>query len=217
MYDVTVIFTRHKDEGNCNSIELLKIVRSIQPEVVFEELSYLIYDQIYNQQIRTTLESDAVKAYLMTNAIEHVPIDTFECPDNYYNRKNHYLGAISDNIHKSDRLRTTFNQLISHAAEVGFTFLNSDQNDVILEDLKEGEKHLLGKIADDNLHKIAQLRFEVDSKREDAMIDNIYKYGAQKVFNTAIFLIGAGHRRSIKSKLDKIAPRYGVEIKWHFL
>jgi len=47
MFNVTVIFTQHDEMGNCNPSELLKIVQSVQPEVIFEELQHSVYDQIY--------------------------------------------------------------------------------------------------------------------------------------------------------------------------
>ena len=87
----------------------------------------------------------------------------------------------------------------------------------MMDTLEEEEKFILKELGDDKLHQIARLKNEVNSKRDEVMIDNIYRFAAERAFQTGIFLIGAGHRRSIKRKLDKIAPRYGVEIKWHFL
>jgi len=163
------------------------------------------------------LESDVVKLYSMTNAVEHIPIDTFECPDSYHTRLNHLLGVIGEYLNKSATLNKSFNLLIRHVTEDGFRFLNSDRNDVMIEDITEQENHILAQIADDKLDQIAQLRREVDSKREDVILDNIYRYGEQKSFHTAILFIGAGHRRSIKRKLENTGGRESIEIKWHFL
>lgn len=217
MYNVYVIFTQHKAEGNINSNELLKIIESIQPDVIFEEILYVVYDQVYVQQNRPKLESEAVKAYLMTNDLELIPVDTFEPPDGYYNSQNHLLEVLGRNIYKSVRHNNAFTNLINSSTAGGFPFLNSDENDILLNDLENEQNQHLAELGDDNLNQIAALRNEVNSKRDEEMIDNIYKYGEQNEFRTGILLIGAGHRRSIKSKLDKIEPRYGVEIKWHFL
>jgi hypothetical protein len=84
MYNVTVIFTRHDAYGVCNSLELERIVQSIAPEVIFEELSNTVYDQIYNKQNRSTLESDVVKMYSLAHIIEHIPADTYEAPLSFY-------------------------------------------------------------------------------------------------------------------------------------
>lgn len=217
MFNVTVIFTRHKEEGNCNSRELLKIIKAIQPEIIFEEIEPSVYDQIYIQQCRTTLESDTVKAYLKTNPVEHIPVDTFDDPDGYHSGLDYLFDVVGKYLNKSERLNRAFHQLVFHGSEGGFPFLNSDQNDVLMEALEKEENHILTEIADDKLHQMAQLRAEVNSKRDDVMIDNMYRYCEQKEFHAGILLIGAGHRRSIKRKLDNIAPRHGVEISWYFL
>ena len=217
MFNVTVIFTRHDELGNCNSRELLKIIESKQPDVIFEEIGYVVYDQVYVQQNRMKLESEAVKAFFMTNNLEHIPVDTFDCPDDYYRGRNHLGDVLQKYFNKSERLKLAINQLIDYAHVGGFSFLNSDQNDILLDTIEREESHILAEIADDKLNHLAQLEKEFNSKRDEVMIDNIYKYGEEQAFQTAIFLIGAGHRRSIKRKLDKIEPRNGVEIKWHFL
>ncbi len=217
MYNVTVIFSRHHEEVNCNSHELLKLIRDIEPDVIFEEIGHEVYDQIYIQQNRTTLESNAIKFYLLSKDIEHLPVDTFDRPDSYRSGGNHLADELQKHFHKSERLKLAFNQLKYHSQIGGFPFLNSDQNDALLDEIEKEEKSILTELADDYLNQMAQLINEVNSKRDEEMIDNIYKYAEQTEFQKAIFLIGAGHRRSIKKKLDKIEPRYGVEIKWHFL
>lgn len=217
MYHVHIIFTQHAAEGNINSNELLKIIESIQPDVIFEEILYVVYDQVYVQQNRPKLESEAVKAYLMTNDLEHIPVDTFEPPYGYYSKQNHLLEVLGRNIYKSISHNNAFNKLIKYSSEGGFPFLNSDENDTLLNDFENEQNQHLAELGDDNLNQIAALRNEVNSKRDEEMIDNIYKYAEQTEFQKAIFLIGAGHRRSIKKKLDKIEAQYGVAIKWHFL
>jgi len=213
MFNVTVIFTHHYEIGNCNSKELLSIVRAIQPELIFEELLPSVYDQIYNQRNRTTLESDVVKMFSMTNVVEHIPVDTFECPDDYYNRKNYLLDVIGKHLDNSG----TLNNSIRRTMKDGFRFLNRDENDVMIDDITDLENSILAQIGDENLNEIAQQRKEVNSRREDVIIENIYKYCRQKDFQTAILFIGAGHRKSIKAKIVNQTNREEVQIKWHFL
>ena len=217
MYNVHVIFTHHSAEGKVNSYELLKLIESLQPDVIFEEIGHEAYDLLYIQQIRTKLESDSINAYLMTNDLEHIPVDTFELPDGYHSRQNHLLEVLNRHFYKSVRHHNAFTNLVNSSTVGGFPFLNSDENDTLINDLEHEQNQHLAELGDDNLNQIAALRSEVNSKRDEVMIDNIYKYAELKEFQKAVFLIGAGHRRSIKSKLDKIEPRYGVEIKWHFL
>jgi hypothetical protein len=214
---ITVIFTRHSEEGNCNSSELLKIVRSIQPEVIFEELLPSVFDQIYLDHNRTTLESNTVKMYSRTNVIKHIPVDTFVPPEDFYTRENHLMDAIGKHLYNSVGLNTAFNRHVHHVEEDGFRFLNSDLNDVHMDELADQENQILAKMADDKLHHIAQLRVDVHSMREDVIIENIYKYASQNTFYTGILFIGAGHRKSMKTKIANQVNREGVEIRWHFL
>ncbi len=217
MFNVTVVFTQHQSDGMCNSDELLKILWSLHPDVIFEEIKDAVYDQVYAQQSRSKLESTAIQLYLLTKVAEHIPVDTFPCSDAYYRNTNHLLDIIGKNLSKSEGLTHAFNQLAYHVPKGGFPFLNSDPYDTLMDNLENEEKRILAELADDRLLQIAQQRIEVNSKRDEEMIDNIYKYGEKHPFQTGALLIGAGHRRSFKSKLDKIVPRYGVEIKWHFL
>jgi hypothetical protein len=215
MHNVTVIFTRHDSDGMCNSDELLKILWTIQPDIIFEEIGYEVYDQIYFQD-RTTLESNAIKLYLFTNDVEHIPVDTFDRPDSYRSGGSYLAEVLQKYFHESERLNRAVNQLHRQSQVGGFPFLNSDQNDALMDEIELAENQILAEIADDKLNHLAQSEKDVNSKRDEVMIDNIYKFAEQKEFEKAVFLIGAGHRRSIKSKQDKIEARYGVEIKWHF-
>lgn len=217
MYNVAVLFTQHEANGMCNTDELFKILRSVQPDVIFEEIGYEVYDQIYFQKIRTTLESNAIKFFLLTNDVEHIPVDTFDRPESYRTGGNHLADELQKHFHKSERLKRAFNQLKYQSEVGGFPFLNSDQNDILLDEIELEENQILAALTDDYLIQMNQSIKEVNSKRDEVMIDNIYKYAADRTFQKAVFLIGSGHRRSIKTKLANIAPRYGVEITWHFL
>jgi len=47
MYNITLISTSHRGLGKCNSDELHKIIESISPDVIFEELSHDLLDRFY--------------------------------------------------------------------------------------------------------------------------------------------------------------------------
>jgi len=42
--DIILIGTNHTNKGNCNHIELLKIIERIKPNVIFEERRPSTYD-----------------------------------------------------------------------------------------------------------------------------------------------------------------------------
>ncbi len=49
MYSITLISTAHSEYGKCNSDELYKIIESITPELIFEELPNNLVDCAYNE------------------------------------------------------------------------------------------------------------------------------------------------------------------------
>ena len=74
MYFIQVSFcTRHNELGKCNSKELLKLIKENKPDVIFEELSLLSYNECYELG-RETLETTAIKMYLEDNSIKHIPV-----------------------------------------------------------------------------------------------------------------------------------------------
>src|SRR5688500_15134416 len=84
MCDINLICTRHNEGGNCNSDTLFGIIESINPDIIFEELSKDNYDSSYKEQSLITLETSAIKKYLQYRTITHIPVDTYELPKYYY-------------------------------------------------------------------------------------------------------------------------------------
>jgi hypothetical protein len=77
MYNITLIFTCHTELGKCNSDELFKIIENIGPDVIFEELSIILFDKFYNgnQLPNESLEIKCIKRYLQNHNIKHIPVD----------------------------------------------------------------------------------------------------------------------------------------------
>ena len=80
MYNITLIGTNHRELGKCNSEELYKIIETINPDVIFEELSSDLFNIIYNanspnSQPDVLTEIKCVKKYLQNHKIKHVPVD----------------------------------------------------------------------------------------------------------------------------------------------
>lgn len=80
MCKITLISTVHKECGNCNSNELLKIIENICPNVIFlEELedNYSKYDQMKFSQFgvyKERLELKAIQSYNQNHTFEYVPV-----------------------------------------------------------------------------------------------------------------------------------------------
>ncbi len=80
MYNIILIGTNHSEFGKCNSNELYNIIASINPEVIFEELSPKLFNFIYNSNSNNltpdvVTEIKCVKKYLKNHDISHEPVD----------------------------------------------------------------------------------------------------------------------------------------------
>jgi len=215
MYNIDVIFTRHKVSGNCNSIELNRIIEKIRPEIIFEELSYSNFDKAYKEKSLITLETNAIKKYLHNHNIEHIPVDTYNLPNKYHESLDYMLDRIIiSNLIESRDLQKILDDQSLWIIQEGFNFLNSNQNDQIFEDINTLKEKIINTINDQNLFHIASLEKEVIEKRENVIIDNIYNFSKENRFNQAILFIGAGHRKSMIDKIEKRKIQEKIVINW---
>ncbi|WP_020539248.1 hypothetical protein [Lewinella cohaerens] len=218
MYNVTVIFTKHKEVGICNSIELCRILEKIRPEIIFEELSDVTYDEVYNIECLVTLESKAVRRYLQNHEVEHIPVDTFERPRNYDRNVNMMYKSIFNTIGKDTyEFKALLNNQISLVNKYGFQFLNSDHNDEIVEKISWFEEKILNSKNNERLLSIARLRNEIIDKREDEILDKVYEYSYQNKYEQGVLFIGSGHRKTIIRKINHRSKIIDKDlIKWKY-
>jgi len=53
-------------------------------------------------------------------------------------------------------------------------------------------------------------------RRDFEMIDNIYEYSRENVFDTGVFLVGAAHKTGIVKEIEKYAGTEADQINWNF-
>lgn len=215
MYNLNLVFTRHKEMGSCSSFELHRIIEMIRPEIIFEELSKSNYDKAYIEKSLITLESNAIKLYLQNHSIDHIPVDTYNLPDSYDENVGYMLRSLTDSIRsESIYLRRLLDHQALLISQRGFNFLNSDQNDEFMERIHNQREIILDIINDEWLFQIANLEKEVIDKRENEIIDNVYKYSKEHAYNQALLFIGAGHRKSMIEKIKEHETQEKIEINW---
>src|SRR5690606_4930305 len=56
-----------------------------------------------------------------------------------------------------------------------------------------------------------------NSKRDEVMLENIYTFCRDNKFERGVFLFGAGHRRSLISKIQKARKTARTFIRWKLL
>jgi hypothetical protein len=206
MHNITVICTRHKEVGACNSNELLKIIEECRPEVIFEELAPTAYDACYSYNVWgvtkiTTLETDAIKIYREYYDIKHIPVLSAEM-----NKDLHLMHSKVNNRN----LQALVDNLISLEGIYGFPFLNSDECEQQLDEIKKLERSLLN---DDELYIKA---YQCVDNYENDMLKNIYGYSAQNKYDKALMFIGAAHRKTITQKIKEYNDISSVKLNWTF-
>ena len=75
MHNIILLGSYHSNKGNCNHIELFKILEKIKPDVIFEEIPPSNYDVYYKGKTKSCLESDAVNLYLEKYDLTQVLVD----------------------------------------------------------------------------------------------------------------------------------------------
>lgn len=208
MYNITLLSTVHKEIGKCNSEELYKILQSISPDVIFLEAfenSYSQYHQMLFSQFgvyQERLEIKAIQAYSQNHAFEYVPVLDIGLSDEFETK----LEIVSQNI---DYQRLLDNY-ISVEKENGFQFLNSEEQIAYQELMRELENRIIDNTI---MHQKAD---ESMDAYEHSMLRNVYTFCQDNSFKSAIFMCGAGHRKTITQKIKEYELKENMKLNWTF-
>jgi hypothetical protein len=218
MYDITLISTRHSELGKCNSNELYKIVDAINPEVIFEEIPPSLHDKYYINRTRSNLETDTINKYLETHKVEHIPVDSNNVPSESFFQNHKYMleriEGLADVNGFNYRNLTDTNK--TYIELYGFKYLNSIYCINISAEIYNAIEKGLQKINSDKLFQTFNGWKEINEKRENEMLQNIYSYSKEHRFDTAIFTIGYAHRKSIVQKIQEYEMKENLKLNWMF-
>lgn len=215
MHNITLIGTVHSENGKCNSDELYKIIESISPEVIFEELSNNLFDRFYNvnQLSGEPLEIKCIKKYLRNHNIKHIPVDIDVSP----NLSTSDIEYMFDAFKKYDVYKEFDKEQNLLTAQYGFAYLNSIKCSELFSKKKITEKNLMEFGLNKNiLLRIYKLFHEEQDNRENEMLHNIYNYSKENQYNRAVFLIGSAHRNSIMQKIIEYEKKEKLKLNWTF-
>jgi hypothetical protein len=201
---IVLISTVHKDIGKCNSEVLCEIIESIKPDVIFlEELeeNYSQYDRIKFSQFgvyKERLELKTIQAYSQNNTFDYVPVLDVGLSDEFDTK----VKIVSEN----KVYQRLLDDYIRLEREYGFEFLNSNKSIMLQEEMRQLENHIIN---NENFHR--QVNASID-EYENSMLRKIYLFCEERIFNTAIFMCGAAHRKSIIEKIKTSESK----IHWTF-
>jgi len=210
MHNIALISTSHQEHGKCNSGELLIIFEKIKPDVIFEEMPALRFNDFYVTGTESSLGSKAIIAYSQNHTVEHVPVDNCIIPkidmkkiDSVFRtigRKNPEYASMTEN---------NYTMTFQH----GFRYLNSLECGNHFTKIKLLEMQTLLKLKDRKLLELYGQYYDIQNERVNAMLNEIYDYYKIHKFNNAVFLAGAAHRSFILQKIESMkSSDYG--IKW---
>lgn len=218
MHNITLISTRHDSLGNCNSLELYKIIERIKPEVIFEEMPPTFFDQYYLLKSRANLESEAIKKYTQEYEVAQVPVDLDNLPSEEFFKDHKYMirriEALIDINGFTFRNMTDRNKM--KVQRFGFYYLNSIECININKEIYNAIKNGLQMINDNRLFQTFKLWNDIIEMRENHMLQNIYSYSKKHSYKRAVFTIGAAHRNSIMEKLSGFQKKEEIKLNWIF-
>jgi hypothetical protein len=213
MYDITIVCTHHSEIGNCNSDDLYKIIESINPDVIFEELPQDLFDKVYAvDQFDNQLppEIKTVKKYLLTHKIDHIPVDT-GVNENSCNSETQHMFALFQRFAIYKNLQDQQKKLI---IKNGYDFLNSKRCEELHMQQIIIERSLLPSLMKSQLYQAHESFYEELDSREHEIVKNIYNYSKQKQYNQGLLLIGSGHRKTIFEKIEIYKTQEDIKLNW---
>jgi len=213
MNNVTLLCTYHSEFGKSNSDELYRILESIEPDVIFEELTEELFDKFYNKNCipDEPPEVRSVKRYLKDNSIIHFPVD-INMSSSVSTTEINYMFYVFKRYTTYSMLEQEQEKLVY---EEGYEFLNSSKNEELTERKKSLEESLIAFQANGyHLARIHKLFYEEQHNREYEIIKNIYKFSENTVYKNAVLLLGSGHRRTVFNKMESYKSDSHVMLNW---
>jgi hypothetical protein len=216
VHNITLICSIHREHGNCNSNELFKIIKKINPDIIFEEIHPDKFNSYYIEKTAISLETNAIMKYLHCHQIDHLPVDNYEASGilQFYKEVDYMNNRIFENSPEYSEL---FKERHLKLGQYGFDYLNSDICTSLLKKLAILEEEIIKKLGDDFLIHIYNSWIDFNRKRENEMIKNIYDYSRGHTYNNGIFIIGTEHKIPIKKSIQKYEAKDALKINWKYL
>ncbi len=94
--------------------------------------------------------------------------------------------------------------------------MNSNCSIIVNDEINDAIEKGLIKIDSDKLNQTYQLWKDVNNRRENEMLNNIYEYSKIHKYDNAIFTVGSGHRKSLMNKVVSFNGKSSIHTNWTF-
>ncbi|MEP4531494.1 MAG: hypothetical protein ABJ004_00300 [Cyclobacteriaceae bacterium] len=157
------------------------------------------------------LEVKCIKDYLQVYNIEHIPVDDIANPNRHPLERLMFEKFERDPVYRKIKYEHKL-----FKKQKGFYYLNSHECMDMVEKWIFEEKRIVGFFDNQNntlLNTYKSFYKDVDN-RENSMLKNIYNFSRENQYNQAVFLLGAGHRKSITKKITEYNKLEEVKLNW---
>ena len=96
----------------------------------------------------------------------------------------------------------------------GFTYLNSAAFANLMSRISAIEEETINSAGNPDFVRALATWRQVMQGREKAMVDNIYRYCRENIFDTGVFLVGAAHRSGIANAIEELSHADAELIEW---
>jgi hypothetical protein len=211
MRKITLLCSLHGGNGLCNADELLRVLRVIDPEVIFGEVPQS--DRSFYHP--RSLEGQAVTRFLeLKPSCQTVRVDQYDMPSPAFRT---ITDAVFDFVEgRSQEYQQLIDQRDHATNQRGLAYLNSHVfNDLMTRMLQIEEEAVKASGNQDLIQGLTQWR-RVNQERENAMLENIGRYCRENVFEKGVFLVGAAHQVGILKAIKENAVTDSRPLAWTF-
>lgn len=203
MPTVTLVTTIHRENGLCNAQELLKILRLLEPDTLFEEIRPADFAAYRANPPPTSLEAQAIGKYLEFKHAQRVPVDEFELPRDRLLENKRELDQVFGYVEQaSHEYSLLMEQNDGHVAQRGFSYLNSGEFTSIMARLSEIEDQVIALSGEPRAIGVLRNWRQTNRHRERAMVRAIYDYAGSNALEHGVFLVGAAHKAGVATALE---------------
>jgi hypothetical protein len=207
MHKITLVASAHRESGLCNAEELLKILRAIEPDTIFEESRPSELDSY------RPLEVQAITKYRDSKVFQRVPVDRYAIPANFVAETQRVFDCVKQT---SQEYLVLDEEHSNTVYRYGFEYLNSSACATVMARLSEIEEKTIIGTRDAELIRGLERWRDAIQRREREMIGNIYEYCRENVFDTGVFLVGAAHKTAIVKEIETHVSTKAVLVNWNF-
>jgi hypothetical protein len=208
MRKITLVCSSHRENGLCNAQELLRLLRAINPDVIFEEVRQSDF-ALYNTG---SLEGQSATRFLAFKSFQRVPVDLYDMLPNFRALTDSVLDFVDQTSHEYRLLQ---DQRDNAAQLNGFTNLNSAAFAKVMSRMSAIEEETINSAGDPELVRALATWRQVMQGREKAMVDSIYRYCRESIFDTGVFLVGAAHRSGLVKAIEELSIAEADLIEWN--